>query len=114
MTLREMLAAFPEVFYKQTWYANEAFLDTAPNFDFPDDFMISEVDGFVRPITTVVDLARLYIEHPSRSVWQQFLWTDEVDAYGNRVYCGGVGQYGCIGFQIHRKITPSCYWVRLP
>lgn len=112
MTLREIVAAFPDLFYATNgiWWQDEPFMARQPR-PISEFFWTSEVQlDNGRPVHAV-DLAAFYVKHPDREVWRNFLWTDDVDQWGNRVYVGGVGQYGIEAFQIHRRLEPLAYWV---
>lgn len=111
MTLAEIRATFPDLFYEQNWFDGQAFMHIEPR-PMSAWFWASEVpiDG-QRPIRAV-DLAALYVRDPERTVWRNFYWTDDIDHLGNRVYVSGVGKDDCPGFQIHRHLAnPEVYWV---
>lgn len=108
MTLREIIAAHPSLFYRQAWYADEPFLDTPANGSVRPAFVVMPDDLGAAP--RAADLAALYVESPGDPRWRRFLWTDDHDRYGQRVYVGGVGQYGINTFQIHRHLTIDERW----
>lgn len=113
MTLAEIRAAHPDLFYRQDWFDGQSFMDAEPSEywrDHPFDLTEVEYDR-LHPIRAV-DVAAAYMLRPTASMWKRFIWTDDVDRWGNRIYVAGVGQYGCDGFQIHRHLQPSAYWVR--
>lgn len=112
MTLAELRAAHPTLFYEQSWFTGEAFMDREPSGDW-ERFMPVDTDG-PRPPVTAADMAALYVEHPHETIWRRFLWTDDADRWGNRVYVGGVGEYGIEMFQIHRHLTPRAWFVAVP
>lgn len=93
MKLREALAEHSRLVYPQDWYSGEAFMDAEP-------------DGY-----NAAHIFAQFLARPTSSVWRQFIWTDDYDSHGNRVYVGGIGQYGCHGFQIHRLLVPDERWV---
>jgi len=106
MTLRELIARFPDRFYAQTWYGGEAFLDREPRpwLGWPD-----WVDPFLpeaHPAYTAADLAGLWLEDPTRRLWIYYLWTSDLDAQGQRIYVGQNGR----GFEIHRHLHLSERW----
>ncbi len=124
MTLRELIQENPELFYRQEWYRDEAFMDVdlvsvdavGAGFDTsavdPRTTRIANRE-YVTPDVRAVALAALYLENPDQWVWREFLWTSDTDSHGNIVYVGGVGRYGCDGFQIHRHLVdPVALWVR--
>jgi hypothetical protein len=111
MTLREIRAAHPGLFYRQDWYEREAFMDRHPSGVLTRDFTVHpyRLHPFAQPIYAV-DFAAVYVTCPDDPRWRHDLPTDDVDQYGNRVYVGSVGKNGCEGFQIHRVLTPQfCY-----
>lgn len=118
MTLLELRAAHPSLFYlDQHWYETEAFANV-PAVEMGSHWSLSEVrpsfpllsNTDVRMIHAV-DLAALYVEQPTDSRWRRFIWTDDVDQWGNLVYVGGVGEYGIETFQVHRYLKPAAYWL---
>jgi hypothetical protein len=110
VTLATLQDLYPALFYEQSWFDGEAFMATEPDESFPR-FEPVPVDGQRRSVTSA-DLAWAYVQDPTASVWRRFLWTDDADQYGNRVYVGGVGEYGIEAFQIHRHLTPRAWFVR--
>ena len=121
MTLLELRAAHPSLFYlDQHWYEPEAFANV-PAVEMNARWSLAETrqpfpllsNTDVRLIHAV-DLAALYVTEPHESRWRRFIWTDDIDRWGNRVYVSGVGQYGVDAFQVHRKLEPAAWWVRWP
>lgn len=111
MTLAQIKYTYPHLFYQQqTWYVAERFMQTQA-VALPSLTAWSE-DVEPRLHASAADLAASYVRDPDNAIWRRFLWTDDHDGYGNRVYVGGVGQYGIDRFQIHRALTPDCYYVR--
>jgi hypothetical protein len=53
------------------------------------------------------------VQDPDSLLWRKFMWTADTDRYGHAVYVGGVGEYGIDRWQIHRRLTPDCYWPRV-
>lgn len=103
MTLRELIAAHPDRFYPQTWYAGEVFMDiplplNAPTNPQPSIWTIVPTPGMALPLA--VELAALYVAHPDSSIWRRYLWCADIDALGQRVYVGDNGH----GLEIHRHI----------
>lgn len=111
MTLRDLIVAHPTLFYAQSWYAGEPFVDHESTGSAPRDFVVfpAPVKPFADPVHAV-DLAALYVTCPADPRWRRFLWTDDYDSHGQRVYVGGVGQYGIEAFQIHRHLTIDERW----
>jgi hypothetical protein len=111
VTLNEMRKLYPALFYGQTWYVGERFMDIQPTGKVPAGFFI--MNGALpkgRSDVRAVDLAALYLENPSDPRFRRFLWTDDYDKQGFRVYVGGVGEYGIDAFQIHRQLTVDARW----
>lgn len=119
MTLLELRAAHPALFYRQEWYDVEPFVNV-PAEPMTANFRLTEVrDQFqllagsaTIKLVRAVDLAALYVTVPDDSRWRRFIWTDDIDRWGNRVYVGGVGMYGIPVFQVHRKLEPAAWWVQ--
>jgi len=113
ITLRAMLAHSPALFYPQTWYAKETFLDT------PDDAVATpkgiQCVGLIPTpgldtLPTAAQLVAAYLTNPTASVWRWFHWTRDVDQHGNAVYVGGIGHDDTPGFQIHRHLRITNRW----
>jgi len=111
MTLAQMVSTYPRLFYQQTWYVAERFVQAYP-VALPDNLTAWSDDVEPRLPVSAADLAAAYVKDPANAIWRKFLWTDDTDDYGNRVYVGGVGQYGIDRWQVHRALTPECYYVR--
>jgi hypothetical protein len=108
MTLREIIAAHPDRFYRQTWFHGESFLGREAS-PVRDDFFITPIRKDDAGVYAA-DLAALYVTCPDDLRWRRFLWTDDYDKHGLRVYVAGVGQFGCDGFQIHRHLKVDHRW----
>lgn len=120
MTLLELRAAHPHLFYMaQEWYDADVFANVpaepmSPNFrlsEVRDQFQLLAGSSTVKLIRAV-DLAALYVTMPDDSRWRRFIWTDDIDRWGNRCYVGGVGMYGIPTFQVHRDLRPAAWWVQ--
>lgn len=113
MTLAQIRRAYPHLFYAdQHWYEGEAFMDLEPRGTLPDCFKSTDLLYSDRQMVGAADFAAAYVRSPMDARWALFYWTDDLDRFGSRVYVGGVGQYGIPHFQIHRALTPNCYYVR--
>lgn len=106
MTLTEVLADHPALFYRQTWYAHEPFMRTLANERFPQSpTHLVRMGQLPRPsdnLPLAVDLAAAYVRDPLNEVWDNWVWCRDTDRHGQRIYIGGCA-YGH-GFQIHRHI----------
>lgn len=104
MTLREILRLYPRMFYPQTWYLSEPFLDIDVEIDalhtVPTLVALPHPPRQQDIAPAAAQLAAMYIRHPDHSMWQQYLWCAESDLLGQRVYVGSNGQ----GLEIHRHI----------
>ncbi len=97
MTLREMRARFPSAFHpNQDWFNGEAFMDRQPRpwLGWPDavlhlrgSFPI-DPDAMDTLTYTAADLAALWLEDPTREMWGRYLWTNDLDHLGQRVFVG--------------------------
>lgn len=120
MTLLELRAAHPALFYRQEWYDAEPFAlvpaePMTPHFrltEVRDRFQLRQGTATTVRLIRAVDLAALYVTMPEDSRFRRFIWTDDIDRWGNRVYVGGVGMYGIPTFQVHRKLEPAAWWVQ--
>ena len=112
MTLRELIAAHPDRFYPQTWYAGERFLD-----DPVPDVEVCRNEGPYRVTAqgpppkeelwySAGDLAALYVAQPALLIWRRYIWTSDLDSVGQRIYVGDNGK----GFEIHRHLHLTERW----
>lgn len=113
MTLREIIAANLDMFYAQSWYAGEAFMDAEstgpviPKGVAPyRDIGAHTLAGCELP--TAAALAAGYLLTPSGSVWRDYLWTADTDGAGQRVYVGGTANGH--GFEVHRHLHLTERW----
>lgn len=114
MTLLDIVRAHPTLFYlnNRDWYRFEDFALTPPTRQMTlHNVWTATVPGEGQTPVRAVELADLYVRHPQASLFRSFLWTDDVDAWGNRVYVGGLGEFGIQTFQIHRRLEPNARWV---
>lgn len=113
MTLAEIRAAHPTLFYEhgrpQEWFRAEPFYTDRHAVSIPGP--IFAVSAPLGAPFYAADLARYYVDHPHLAIWRRFIWTADTDSCGNAIYVGGIGQYGCDGFQVHRKLEPDACWV---
>ena len=106
MTLREMIAAYPDKFYAgQTWFDGEAFMEAEPEWP---DLMVPS--GYIvpdpptsslphEPVFSAADLAHHWLRCPGDCIWRLYLWTSDLDHLGQRVFVGQNSQ----GLEIHRR-----------
>jgi hypothetical protein len=108
MTLREVIAANPGLFYPQTWYEGEAFMDyRGPHL--PERVGApSRIRPGTEAVIHAVTLAELYMRSRKDPIWNRYLWCADVDSQGQRVYVGGVGNTG--RFEIHRHLHLTDRW----
>ena len=113
-TLRDVLLSEPSAFYRQTWYANEAFMNAPHPLNPVRPRGVDRIGSVPTAgsdlLPHAADLAAAYLNAPGASIWRFFLWTRDVDDYGNPVYVGGVGQFGVDRFQIHRHLRITNQW----
>jgi hypothetical protein len=110
MTLRQLIAQHPTMFYEQQWYLREPFMD----LDVPLDGMeLRPPDGFTPMLWArefgerhAVLLAACYVQHPQHEVWTRYLWTSDRDSLGQAVYLGDNGK----GLEIHRHLNLTSRW----
>lgn len=104
MTLRDLLREYPAMFYPQTWYADEPWLDTVIDTTQPMPTTWVHTGAVTKdPVTylpTAGQFAWHYVQDPTHIIWQMYLWCAECDAQRQRVYVGTNGH----GFEIHRHL----------
>lgn len=109
MNIVQMVEANPSLFYAQSWYANEQFARAAAS------------DGRICPPKSVkrlgkmpkgtiylvraADLVALYVDHPNHPAFLDYLWTSDLDSFGQRIYVGGTRSGR--GLEIHRHLHIS-------
>jgi hypothetical protein len=112
MTFRELIAAHPDLFYSQAWYAGEAFLD------WPCSHPI-RLPGFVscpnppdepNELPSACMLAELFVRYPHAAVWRNYFWTSSRDHLGQRVYVGGSTDDNGYRLEIHRHLHLTPRW----
>ncbi len=112
VSLRELLARHPDMFYKQEWYLDEAFMDIAltPVPRMFSRLIPSKTADAVLPIderTDTVLLAELYTRFPDDPRWMKWMWTADTDRHGHDVWVGApLGK----GFEIHRRFEIDHQW----
>jgi hypothetical protein len=113
MTLREMRAAYPHLFYKQDWFDGEAFMETEPSSTLPDDeffsFTVAPRWWCPRWLSkyTAADIAHLWVHtYGTRPMFDKYVWTCDKDSHGQRVYLGQNGK----GLEIHRHLHLTDRW----
>jgi len=113
MTLSELRAAYPELFYAQNWFRREAFMKHPP-LDTVRETPVAAVVGVIPKANTklprAVDLAHAFVRDPLAPEWALFWWCADCDALGQRVYVGGVGAHNNHKFEIHRHLAISEKW----
>jgi hypothetical protein len=107
-TLCEVIFKNPTLFYDQFWYYGEAFtnrraepLSGIPDFDqwsFPYLFPKQDCQR-----ASAASLCWLYVQNPDAEIWNRFLWCDDLDSRGDRIYIGGKSRTGKL--EIHRYLT---------
>jgi hypothetical protein len=109
LTLTNIISANPHLFYAQTWYNGEAFMEReatlieTPAFSqwsFPYLFPQQQSQR-----VSAASLAWAYVRDPNAEIWDKYLWTDDQDSQAQRVYVGGKSNTG--RFEIHRHISIS-------
>ena len=107
MTLRELRDTRPELFYPQSWFDGEAFLERDVTSVPMPDLVLPTTDARNAPILmSAATLAGLYAKDRSDPIWGHYLWTADLDQYGQRVYVGDNGR----GLEIHRHLHLTDRW----
>ena len=105
MTLRELLAAHPALFYPQTWFSDEPFMDVPV----PRLSKHAEPPTCIVPFTArtrgadlprAATLAQYYVRQPTLTIWRSYVWCCDLDRQRQRVYIGTNGK----GLEVHRHI----------
>lgn len=93
----------------QDWFRGEGFMHREAAEDHasaepPTEFFPVKDLGHVpgRAVWHAVDLIALFVRFPTLEIWNNYLWTADLDREGQRVYVGGVSNGR--GFEIHRHI----------
>lgn len=106
MTLREIIAAHPNLFYPQTWYEGEPFMDIDhPPVVPPKDYRRHQ-SGEGADLPFAASLAWAYVRSPELDIWRQYLWCADLDSEGHRIYMGSNGK----GMEIHRHLRITERW----
>jgi hypothetical protein len=110
VTLRELIAAHPERFHPQTWYAEEAFLDfeCLSAIRLPEFLPCASPNGHELPRAAM--LASLYLQRPDAPLWTHYLWCADTDHRGQRIYVGGVAPENGHRMEIHRHLHLTARW----
>jgi hypothetical protein len=113
MTLRDLVNLHPNLFYLSNaiWWEREPFVDEQAHH--LGKLTLCSAQPTTAPRYSAADLALAYVQDPDSLLWRKFMWTADTDRYGHAVYVGGVGEYGIDRWQIHRRLTPDCYWPRV-
>jgi hypothetical protein len=104
-TLLRLIINNPDKFYKQDWYFNEEFANKDVGGIYTDT-----------PYNTLPAAVYAYRYLKSKGFEDYYMWTNDFDSKGDRVYVGGAGFKGRPkGFQIHRHLTidPSLFENRI-
>lgn len=110
MTLRRLRANHPGLFYPQTWFEDEPFMDTPipPVVVYPTTEIVFqsrlEPDAASLPLAVVV--AVLYCVDPTHPLWSKYIWCADCDRDGQLVYVGDNGH----GLEIHRHLRLTDRW----
>jgi len=112
MTIRDMIRDNPGLFYSQSWYDGEAFMDVELPEDSPTtlptrrSYVGIPPELILWPHTEVVPavvLVHLFVGNHTAPIWDGYFWTSDTDHLGQRVYVGSNGK----GLEIHRHINIS-------
>ena len=118
MTLRELRKAHPRLFHpNQDWFEREAFMDRqAIPLPMPRAVWASahgipgvyeEPNANEHLLVSAATLCAIYVTAPHDSIWtDRYLWTEDKDSKGQRVYIGNNG----LGLEIHRHLRITSRW----
>lgn len=117
MTLREIIDSHHKLFYQNgydgtAWFDSQKFVDEECGglATLPDTIETMHDPGMAIFLPHAATLALLYVGQPENDIWKRFMWTCDFDDDGQRVYVGGVGVFGCMGFQVHRHLRITDLW----
>lgn len=111
-TLEEILSSYSNLFYEQHWYEGEDFLQrraeplmmpTFEQWSFPCTFPKQDIQR-----VSASSLSWLYVHNPDAPIWNKYLWADDLDRNGDRIYIGGKSNTGKL--EIHRHLTITSRW----
>jgi len=116
VTIRSLMAQHPALFYDQSWYMSEPFMDEPLREELPTPRdvrkMISDLQqvtvGIRDDLVSAVTLVAAYVNDPWVWVWADYLWTASCDREGQRIYVGGTANGH--GFEIHRHLFLTDRW----
>jgi hypothetical protein len=103
VTLSELRKTHPDKFnMSQDWFNGELFMERElpPYHPAPDAVVIGFTADAATSLSYAGSLALAYVANPSAAAWKRYLWTADVDSFGQRVYVGDNGK----GFELHRHI----------
>jgi hypothetical protein len=112
LTLREIIDANNHLFYPQTWMNGEAFMDRIaeplplPTFSQWSFYYLFPKQESQR--ASAASLALCYVNNPDADIWSKYLWCDDQDSLGQRVYIGGKSNTGKL--EIHRHLSITSRW----
>lgn len=120
MTLTDLIARHPDLFYRQDWYRGEAFM----HYNAPPNMIVHDAANFgFRPcadplsvmpreadLPMAVALAMSYVKEPGALLWRHYLWCRETDHLGQRIFVGGVSPENGMRFEIHRHLAITEQW----
>lgn len=113
MTLTELRAAHPELFYRQDWFLRERFMGVYPATERPRLPRVGErgtLPTHTATLPRAVDLAHAFVRNPDAECWRLFWWCADCDSRGQRIYVGGVSDANGRKFEIHRHLTITDQW----
>ena len=109
MNLHLLRRARHDLFYEQSWFLQQPFMQREPvNTLQPDVDFRSLAVGRFDDEPSAIEYALLYVDNPDLTIWRKFLWTRDKDTKGQRIYVGGVTD--TTGFQIHRHLHLTDQW----
>lgn len=113
-----MRAAYPTMFYSQSWYEGEdfaqvpanAFLDTRWGRPLAPPKFESSPHLRGQALPPAVMVIAWMLRAPLHDTWSRYLWCSDVDAKGQRIYVGGVCAENGWKIEIHRHLALTERW----
>ena len=106
VTLRELRALYPDLFYKQDWFEGEPFMDVRVDepSEMPAAHIPANMSGTILP--SAVALTWAYVLNPAARLWDHWFWCADTDRDGQQIF---VGKRAGL-WEIHRHLRVTDRW----
>lgn len=106
LNLRELQENHSKRFYRQSWYADEPFMERHIHVPPRPPEFSSAMDPRGLSLPSAVALTWAFVLDPEHPVWDHWFWTADTDTEGQRVY---VGRRNGL-WEIHRHLAITSRW----